>query len=240
MEKKMKECINCANQHLHQPKVESEESELRPITYLSKLRSVFRVKTSFFTNATKVAKFERTALNLRKTIGAMKKMVNPIKTIKTYRFKTFNMMRKSQKNLRGGNQPVVNPSLYNFISEKIHLGLNILAYSFMLYDIYNKINLSREHGNTYAFLVGIDTVLWHLLASRKLPGYVIKTVHVVSNSAFTRLSLNPKTTQYLSVGMALASIPFIITPIDRFTDFVLNSTFRKVFNIKPPKPKAAN
>ncbi|XP_065140115.1 mitochondrial fission process protein 1 [Paramisgurnus dabryanus] len=76
----------------------------------------------------------------------------------------------------------------------------------------------------------IDTFVWQALASVAIPGFTINRVCAAS------LYLLGKTTRWplpvrkwTTTAVGLSTIPFIITPIDRSVDFLLDSSLRKLY-----------
>ncbi len=86
----------------------------------------------------------------------------------------------------------------------------------------------------------IDTLLWHGIASLALPGLAVNqtvklTKYIVENSnsniGYKKILQSSKILQRgLPIICGLAIIPFIIKPIDRFTDFFMDNTIRKYVN----------
>uniref|UniRef100_A0A8C2ZEW8 Mitochondrial fission process protein 1 n=2 Tax=Cyclopterus lumpus TaxID=8103 RepID=A0A8C2ZEW8_CYCLU len=77
----------------------------------------------------------------------------------------------------------------------------------------------------------VDTFVWQALASVMIPGFTINRVCAAS------LHLLGKTTKWplpvrkwTTTAIGLSTIPFIITPIDRSVDFLLDSSLRKVYH----------
>ncbi|XP_067293617.1 mitochondrial fission process protein 1 [Pseudorasbora parva] len=76
----------------------------------------------------------------------------------------------------------------------------------------------------------VDTFVWQALASVAIPGFTINRVCAAS------LFLLEKTTRWplpvrkwTTTAIGLSTIPFIITPIDRSVDFLLDSSLRKLY-----------
>ncbi|KAJ8917343.1 hypothetical protein NQ315_002365 [Exocentrus adspersus] len=74
-----------------------------------------------------------------------------------------------------------------------------------------------------------DTLLWQMLASVAIPGLTINRVCAFSNFLLKNSEKLPKTTRrWVVTGVGLATIPFIIKPIDRLVDLVLDESIRKL------------
>ncbi|XP_056601416.1 mitochondrial fission process protein 1 [Triplophysa dalaica] len=76
----------------------------------------------------------------------------------------------------------------------------------------------------------VDTFLWQALASVAIPGFTINRVCAAS------LFLLGKTTRWplpvrkwTTTAIGLSTIPFIITPIDRGVDLLLDSSVRRLY-----------
>ena len=81
----------------------------------------------------------------------------------------------------------------------------------------------------------LDLCLWHMSASLIVPAVIIHSTVKFSNKIIKRATKNrPKLamrTRLLPSLIGLASIPFIIHPIDKTTDYVLDRTLRKCYEI---------
>jgi mitochondrial fission process protein 1 len=74
-----------------------------------------------------------------------------------------------------------------------------------------------------------DTILWHSMASFVLPTVTVhQTVHWSEVFMKTR-NFSHHNIKRVPVILGLLSIPLIIKPIDHFTDYVMDNTFRKIF-----------
>jgi fission process protein 1 len=78
------------------------------------------------------------------------------------------------------------------------------------------------------FIAGVDTLIWQSFASVIIPGITINRICALSLYTMKHATKLPaKTRKWLTTGIGLACIPFIIKPIDAFVDFVMDETFRK-------------
>ncbi|KAL5016658.1 hypothetical protein ScPMuIL_006247 [Solemya velum] len=90
-------------------------------------------------------------------------------------------------------------------------------------------------------LTVLDTLIWQGLASVAIPGYTINRICALS--LFTLrvgTKLPPDTRKWLTTAVGLACIPFIIKPIDRSVDVMMNIGVRKwigVDNSEEPTTK---
>ncbi|XP_016107898.1 mitochondrial fission process protein 1-like [Sinocyclocheilus grahami] len=90
---------------------------------------------------------------------------------------------------------------------------------------------AEDHGKAARVAVAVvDTFVWQALASVAIPGFTINRV------CATSLFLLGKTTRWplpvrkwTTTAIGLSTIPFIITPIDRSVDFLMDSSLRKLY-----------
>ncbi|KAJ7987317.1 hypothetical protein DPEC_G00337470 [Dallia pectoralis] len=76
----------------------------------------------------------------------------------------------------------------------------------------------------------VDTFVWQALASVVIPGFTINrmcagSLYLLGRT--TRLPLSVR--KWTTTAIGLSTIPFIIHPIDRGVDFLLDSSLRKVY-----------
>ncbi|XP_077479812.1 mitochondrial fission process protein 1 [Stigmatopora argus] len=76
----------------------------------------------------------------------------------------------------------------------------------------------------------VDTFVWQALASIIIPGFTINrvcaaTLHLLGRT--TKLPLPVR--KWTTTAIGLSTIPFIISPIDRSVDYLLDSSLRKVY-----------
>ncbi|XP_038137955.1 mitochondrial fission process protein 1 [Cyprinodon tularosa] len=76
----------------------------------------------------------------------------------------------------------------------------------------------------------VDTFVWQALASVIIPGFTINRVCAASLYLLGRTNKWPlPVRKWTTTAIGLSTIPFIITPIDRSVDFLLDSSLRKVY-----------
>uniref|UniRef100_A0A670ZPH3 Mitochondrial fission process protein 1 n=1 Tax=Pseudonaja textilis TaxID=8673 RepID=A0A670ZPH3_PSETE len=83
----------------------------------------------------------------------------------------------------------------------------------------------------------VDTFIWQGLASVAIPGFTINRICAGSlylMGSLTRWPLPVR--KWTTTAVGLTAIPFIIKPIDRSVDFLMDSSLRKLYksNKKPP------
>lgn len=86
---------------------------------------------------------------------------------------------------------------------------------------------SRSRGVETAIATG-DTLLWQSLASVMIPGAIINLLVKASRQAVSSTTLLPTTVAaWLPTAVGLASVPFIVHPIDHAVDFAMDNTIRE-------------
>uniref|UniRef100_A0A3Q2PS66 Mitochondrial fission process protein 1 n=1 Tax=Fundulus heteroclitus TaxID=8078 RepID=A0A3Q2PS66_FUNHE len=94
----------------------------------------------------------------------------------------------------------------------------------------------KAHGDnpgktTRVAVAVVDTFVWQALASVIIPGFTINRVCAASLYLLGRTTKWPlPVRKWTTTAIGLSTIPFIITPIDRSVDFLLDSSLRKVYN----------
>nr|XP_003226850.1 PREDICTED: mitochondrial fission process protein 1 [Anolis carolinensis] len=88
-----------------------------------------------------------------------------------------------------------------------------------------------------ATLAVVDTFIWQALASVIIPGFTINRICAASLyllASRTRWPLPVR--KWATTALGLSAIPFIIKPIDRSVDFLMDSSLRKLYkrDEKPP------
>ncbi|XP_026546261.1 mitochondrial fission process protein 1, partial [Notechis scutatus] len=99
------------------------------------------------------------------------------------------------------------------------------------------VNPQEEGGAMQAAVAMVDTFIWQGLASVAIPGFTINRICAGSlylMGSLTRWPLPVR--KWTTTAVGLTAIPFIIKPIDRSVDFLMDSSLRKLYksNKKPP------
>ncbi|NXT29674.1 MTFP1 protein, partial [Syrrhaptes paradoxus] len=83
----------------------------------------------------------------------------------------------------------------------------------------------------------VDTFIWQGLASVAVPGFTINRLCAASLALLGTVTRWPLP-RWATTALGLAAIPFIITPIDRSVDFLMDSSLRKLYGApgEPPAP----
>ena len=106
-----------------------------------------------------------------------------------------------------------------------------VAYGYVCGDALDKVYKSYQNGDAPLVIVkkGADALTWQTLASVVIPG---KIVNIVANGANGTLntamatSLPEPVKKWGATAAGLTTIPFIISPIDKFVDVLLDNTLR--------------
>ncbi|XP_015672931.1 mitochondrial fission process protein 1 [Protobothrops mucrosquamatus] len=95
----------------------------------------------------------------------------------------------------------------------------------------------EEGRTTQAAVAVVDTFIWQALASVAIPGFTINRICAGSLYLMGRLTHWPlPARKWTTTAIGLTAIPFIIKPIDRSVDFLMDSSLRKLYKSekKPP------
>ncbi|XP_029427889.1 mitochondrial fission process protein 1 isoform X2 [Rhinatrema bivittatum] len=77
----------------------------------------------------------------------------------------------------------------------------------------------------------VDTFVWQALASVAIPGFTINRICAASLYLLGRTTRWPlPVRKWTTTAIGLSAIPFIIKPIDRSVDLLLNSSLRKLYS----------
>ncbi|KAM4707441.1 mitochondrial fission process protein 1 [Discoglossus pictus] len=77
----------------------------------------------------------------------------------------------------------------------------------------------------------VDTFVWQGLASVAIPGFTINRICAASLYLMGRVTRWPlPVRKWATTAIGLSAIPFIITPIDRSVDYLLDSSLRKLYS----------
>jgi fission process protein 1 len=115
---------------------------------------------------------------------------------------------------------------------KITHPLYALSIGYVFADIAVKYYHCRHKNSQYVKWHMVDLSLWHLGASLILPAVVINRYIHTLTKVLSKRNLSTKMITYLPTISALVLIPFIVHPLDHFTDYAMDNTFRKYKNYK--------
>ena len=107
-----------------------------------------------------------------------------------------------------------------------------LSFGYVFGDIaikyYNVHNKNYEYRKWFV----VDVTMWHIFASLFLPALVINRYVYFTAKIIGKLNVPDKVIKYGPTVSALCLIPFIVHPIDHFTDWAMDQSFRQYFNYK--------
>ena len=192
---------------------ESLSEELRPITYISKLKNLSRIRT-----------LTLNVLKSSEKLLKLSKLKSPIALIKELK-----VLRKSKKIIAASHE--INHSIHKVASHKLHSLLNTIAMAYVIYDTIEKAYSVKNKGIKYSTIVAIDTLLFHFFASNVIPGLVINFLIDMNKLFFKNVFPSFRFIPQAGALLALLSIPIMIKPVDIFTDYCLEKTIRKYFNV---------
>ena len=110
--------------------------------------------------------------------------------------------------------------------------LYALSIGYVLGDIGIKFYQVKHKNFDYKKWYLLDLSLWHLGASIVLPAVVInRYIHTLAY-VLGKINVSTKIIKYVPTVTALCLIPFIVHPLDHFTDYAMDNTFRKYVNYK--------
>lgn len=140
-------------------------------------------------------------------------------------------------------RPVVKPWLVN-MAYALSIGYVCADTAFHTYNVHSTLKKQSLPNDQIVKQTAInfgDKAVWHTFASMVLPAVTVHSVVKYSGKTIN-YGLNRSsymTTKHLasigrysrigSVFMGLASIPFIIHPLDHLTDYVMDNTVRKLY-----------
>lgn len=95
-------------------------------------------------------------------------------------------------------------------------------------DLYFKYNDNRARKDLKHYM-GYHT-LWHTQASLLFPSLTIHTIVGATKKITPRINwMNARYKKWMPAGIALASIPFLIHPLDHLADFTMRHTYCRYF-----------
>lgn len=164
-----------------------------------------------------------------------KEQINNALVYPTYALRSFSKILSAQRFLAYSSE--VGESFRPIIPSYALKSLYGLSIGYVLADIYEKSNnFHQEKKDKYNTMIyASDLTVWHTFASMVLPALTIHSVVKYSNKGLNKMpKLNnyPKVKLWGPVALGLASIPFIIHPIDHAIDYIMDNTIRKLYSDK--------
>jgi fission process protein 1 len=110
-----------------------------------------------------------------------------------------------------------------------------LSWGYVILDTAIKTHAMKKHGREAMAYCCLDTSIFHTFASMALPAFTIHSIVKYSGKFFKKiLGTESKVGKWLPVICGLGSIPFIIHPLDHFTELVMDKSIRKIYGHKIP------
>ena len=120
-------------------------------------------------------------------------------------------------------RPLVNVYLVRF--------LYTVSWGYVFLDTLSKTYVVKDQGRSKMLWYSMDTLVWHCFASMLLPAATIHSAVKYSGKLLYKF-IDPKASKFARFGptcFGLAIIPFIIHPLDHFTDFAMDNSLRKTY-----------
>jgi fission process protein 1 len=104
-----------------------------------------------------------------------------------------------------------------------YIGLATIVHTYRTYQATGR--------TTTALMNGIDTMVFHSLASILIPCTLVRQITSMSASMLnSRPQLSTPVRTWGPVGIGLACVPLMMRPVDKFTHFVMDKTVRKIYH----------
>ena len=84
--------------------------------------------------------------------------------------------------------------------------------------------------NACAAIEGLDALIWQLAASVALPGYTIHQVVAITVALLSAAGLDGGVYDTIPTALGLATIPFIVKPLDELAEVGMDVTLRKIWS----------
>ncbi|CAL1547822.1 unnamed protein product [Lymnaea stagnalis] len=98
------------------------------------------------------------------------------------------------------------------------------------YRVWKKPFQSEKARFRRATIATCDTLIWQGLASVIIPGFTINRICWLANRGLSMIEkFPPPARKWTVAAIGLGSIPFIVKPIDRSVDFLMDNTFRRLY-----------
>lgn len=105
----------------------------------------------------------------------------------------------------------------------------LLATAYVCADTVDKSVRERQRGSStkkIAVVTG-DVFTWQMVASVIIPGITINRITWLTGFLLRKADVRKAFGKILPTAVGLCSIPLIIGPIDKFTDHLMDDTYRK-------------
>ena len=121
-------------------------------------------------------------------------------------------------------------SIRPLVSGNVVKGLYLVSWLYVIIDTFAKSIIVRDQGRKKMLYYAMDTAIWHTFASMALPAFTIHSL-VKYSGKISKYCLNPasKLGRYGPTALGALSIPFIIHPLDHFTDWAMDRSLRTLY-----------
>jgi fission process protein 1 len=123
-------------------------------------------------------------------------------------------------------RPLVHPMFVRFLYG--------LSWGYVFLDSAVRTYTVRKYGREAMGYCFLDASIFHTFASMALPAFTIHSIVKYSGKFLKKTLPNSRVSKFGPVVLGLGSIPFIIHPLDHFTEFVMDRTVRKLYQGKFP------
>lgn len=106
---------------------------------------------------------------------------------------------------------------------KITKALYGVTFAYLATDI--AVHTYHAEGNK--FVACGDSVLWHSMASLAAPSLIVHQAVKHSSKVINLMNVSKRTGRYAPIVLGLGVIPFVVHPIDKAADWVMDNTYRK-------------
>jgi len=102
-----------------------------------------------------------------------------------------------------------------------------IAFGYVFADTNDKTKKVVPNDTKTKMLTGADVLIWQTLASVAIPGFTINRICALSAILLRRSPFKSAAQKWITTGVGLSSIPFIVKPIDHFVDYLMDNTYRR-------------
>lgn len=110
--------------------------------------------------------------------------------------------------------------------------LYALSIGYVFLDISIKYYNNKHKNAEFKKWFLLDLSLWHLGASLVLPAVIINRYIHTFAKVLSKRNFSNRVVKFVPTVTALCLIPFIVHPLDHFTDYAMDNTFRKFINYR--------
>lgn len=154
------------------------------------------------------------------------------KSLKEERLNAFSSFLKNYRILAYASE--VGESFRPLIPRSFVRGFYGISWGYVIIDTLFNTMLASEFGYDAAKYTCIDKSIFHTFASMAFPAYTIHSIVRYSGRLLRFLFRGTKLARFGPVGLGLFSIPYIIHPLDHFTEYLMDISIRKFYSHKLP------